>query len=108
VEIRRIDTPRKRISFGDGLHFDVAVKLNGLRPEDVTVELLICRQFKKTKLRDFEHFKFGFMGVQEAGEDMFALDLTPGLCGKLEYYIRVYPCHPLLTHPFEMGMMVWL
>jgi starch phosphorylase len=39
---------------------------------------------------------------------MFALDLTPGLCGKLEYYIRVYPCHPLLTHPFEMGMMEWL
>lgn len=108
VEIRRIDTPRKRISFGDALHFDVAVRLNGLRPEDVTVELLICRQFKKTKLGEFEHFKFEFTGVQEAGEDMFALDLTPGLCGKLEYYIRVYPCHPLLTHPFEMGMMEWL
>jgi starch phosphorylase len=108
VEIRRIDNPRKRISFGDALHFDVAVKLNGLRPEDVTVELLICRQFKKTKLRDFEHFKFEFTEVQEAGENMFALDLTPGLCGKLEYYIRVYPYHPLLTHPFEMGMMMWL
>jgi starch phosphorylase len=108
VEIRRVDSPRKRVSFGDALHFDVAVRLNGLRPEDVTVELLICRQFKKTKLGEFEHFEFEFTGVQEAGEDMFALDLTPGLCGKLEYYIRVYPCHPLLTHPFEMGMMEWL
>jgi starch phosphorylase len=84
------------------------LKLNGLRPEDVTVELLICRQFKKTKLHEFEHFEFEFTGVQEAGEDMFALDLTPGLCGKLEYYIRAYPYHPLLTHPFEMGMTVWL
>ncbi len=108
VGIRRIDTPHKRINFGHTLHFDVALKLNGLRPEDVTVELLICRQFKKTKLHEFEHFEFEFTGVQEAGEDMFALDLTPGLCGKLEYYIRAYPYHPLLTHPFEMGMTVWL
>jgi glycogen phosphorylase len=30
------------------------------------------------------------------------------MCGKLEYRIRVYPYHSLLTHPFEMGMMRWL
>jgi starch phosphorylase len=30
------------------------------------------------------------------------------MCGKLEYRIRVYPWHELLTHPFEMGMMRWL
>ncbi len=108
VSIRRLDTPGKRISFGDALHFDVVVRLNGLQPEDVMVELLICRQLKKNKLCDFKHFKFEFSGIEESGEHQFTLNLTPELCGKLEYYMRVYPSHPLLTHPFEMGMMVWL
>ena len=30
------------------------------------------------------------------------------LCGRVEYRFRLYPKHELLTHPFEMGMMVWL
>jgi starch phosphorylase len=34
--------------------------------------------------------------------------LTPDQCGKMEYRIRVFPTHPLLTHPFEMGKMLWL
>ncbi|MEO8767796.1 MAG: alpha-glucan family phosphorylase [Nitrosospira sp.] len=108
VTIRRLDTPSKRIRFGDALQFEVAVRLNGLQPEDVMVELLICRQFKKSKLCDFKHFRFEFSGVEESGEHMFTLNLVPDLCGKLEYHMRVYPYQPLLTHPFEMGMMVWL
>jgi starch phosphorylase len=108
VRIRRLDAPSKRISFGDTLHFEVAVALNGLQPEDVVVELLISRQLKKSKLGEFKHFRFEFTGVEESGEHLFALNLTPDLCGKLEYYMRVYPYQPLLTHPFEMGMMVWL
>ena len=36
------------------------------------------------------------------------LQITPEMCGKLEYRIRIYPWHELLTHPFEMGMMRWL
>ena len=108
VTIRRLDAPSKRISFGDTLQFEVAVRLNGLQPEDVMVELLICRQFKKSKLCNFKHFRFEFSGVEESGEHLFALNLVPDLCGKLEYHMRVYPYQPLLTHPFEMGMMVWL
>ena len=44
----------------------------------------------------------------ENGEHLFARELTPDQCGKMEYRIRVYPTHELLTHPFEMGMMLWL
>ncbi|MBA4141694.1 MAG: alpha-glucan family phosphorylase [Nitrosospira sp.] len=108
VTIRRTDTPCKRISFGNALHFTVAVRLNGLQPDDVVVELLIFRQLKASTLCEFKHFPFEFTGVQESDEHMFALDLTPDLCGKLDYYIRIYPYQTLLTDPFEMGMMRWL
>lgn len=108
VMLRRLDTPCKRISFGDVVRFSVAARLNGLQPEDVVVELLVCRQFKGSKPCDFKHFKLEFGGIEESGEHLFELNLAPELCGRLEYYIRIYPCQPLLTHPLEMGMMVWL
>ena len=44
----------------------------------------------------------------EGGEHLYAIELQPELCGKIDYRFRVYPNHALLTHPFEMGMMLWL
>ena len=40
-------------------------------------------------------------------EQRFVLDLRPELCGRLDYRIRAYPNHALLTHPFELGLMRW-
>jgi starch phosphorylase len=107
VGIRRLDTPKKRIQFGDMVRFEVALKLNGLSPEDVVVELLIHRARKDQT--DYLHFSFTFQGpIEGSSEHLFALDLSPDLCGKLDYKVRVYPWHELLTHPLEMGLMLWL
>ncbi|SEG05521.1 alpha-glucan family phosphorylase [Nitrosomonas ureae] len=108
VTLRRLDTPCERIHFNEALNFKVAANLNGLSPEDVIIELLICRQFKTTKLCNFDHFKFEFTGTQDSHEHSFELKLIPELCGKQEYFIRIYPYHSLLSHPLEMGLMVWL
>lgn len=108
VSLRRLDTPCKRINFGNTLNFKVAAKLNGLQPDDVVVELLICRQYKKMRLNSFQHFRFEFVGMSETQEHLFQLNYVPELCGRQEYYLRMYPYHLLLTHPLEMGMMVWL
>jgi starch phosphorylase len=109
VAIRRLDDPLRRIPYGAGMRLELAVRLNGLRPEDVVVELLLGRQTEYESLRRTGHFRFAWQGaVTPAGEHLFALQVTPELCGRLEYRVRAYPHHELLTHPFEMGMMVWL
>ena len=108
VTIRSLDLPRSRAEFNEVLHFKVAAQLNGLKPEDVVLELLICRQFRKVRLDNFSHYNFEFTGIEEHGEHIFELKLSPELCGKQEYFVRIYPYHALLTHPLEMGMMVWL
>jgi starch phosphorylase len=46
--------------------------------------------------------------VNGAGEQVFALDVAPALCGKLDYRIRAYPRPEALTDPFEMGLMLWV
>lgn len=108
VSIRRLDTPKKRIQFGDTVQFEVALNLDGLQPDDVVVEMLVSRA-NKYHMKDFHHYRFDFKGVDPAtGEHRFETNLAPSLCGRLDYRIRAYPSHALLTHPLEMGLMIWL
>jgi starch phosphorylase len=107
VSLRRLDEPQKRISFGESLNLKVAVNLNGLAPEDVRVEVLVGRASKQGQDKDLQPTKMDPEGW--AGQEcLFNLELTPEMCGKLLYRVRVYPYHDLLTHPFETGLMVWL
>src|SRR5512134_291287 len=108
VTLRRLDVPFKRIRYGESLNFEVAVKLNGLTPEDVVVEMLIGLESRIDRISANKRHRFQFTGTVDGGEHRFALKLTPEMCGKLLYRVRTYPHYPLLTHPLEMGMMVWL
>ena len=106
VAIRRLDTPKKRIQYGDSLRLGAALKLNRLNPEDVVVELLVSRLGLHGEEEVTRH-RFAAQGVDAAGEHHFSLDLVPELCGKLDMRVRAYPCHELLTHPLELGLMIW-
>ncbi|CAG4883533.1 Glycogen phosphorylase [Georgfuchsia toluolica] len=97
---------QRRIRFGESIHIEVALQLNKLKPDDVRVELLLSRP--NAVVRPQHCFKLARQGRNADGEDIYGLELTPDICGKIEYRIRVYPHHELLPHPFEMGMMVWL
>jgi starch phosphorylase len=109
VSLRRTDEIRAQINYGDSLRFEVSVNLNGLAPDDVVVEILIGFNTRKEQIASARRYPFVSTGaVNESGEIRFVTELTPELCGNLEYRIRVYPYHELLTHPFELGMMRWL
>jgi starch phosphorylase len=109
VALRRVDTERREIQYGERLRFEIAINLNGLQPDDIVAELLLCLFTKRDKLQHSQRYRFEPTGaLTEAGEAVFALEMQPQKCGKLEYRIRAYPHHAMLTHPFEMGMMRWL
>jgi starch phosphorylase len=107
VSLRRMDEPQKRIAFGETLSLKVAASLNGLAPEDVRVEVLMGRASKQGQDRDLQAVAMIPEGW-DGQDSLFTLELTPDMCGKLLYRVRVYPYHELLTHPFETGLMVWL
>ena len=46
--------------------------------------------------------------MPESSEHRYRLELRPGLSGRLDYQIRIYPRHELLTHPFELGLQRWV
>jgi glycogen phosphorylase len=107
VTARRIDAPKGRIAFGESIPVDVAVKLNGLAPADVRVELLLMREPRESPHMQHSHDLVA-AGQTDSNEQKYSLDLKPGLSGKLDYSIRIYPRHELLTHPFELGLMCWV
>lgn len=107
VTIRRLDTPPRQIPYGERVRFEVAVRLNGLAPEDVHVELRLARTDRGEK-GEWQSHGFRPDGPPGAdGEQRYALEFAPALCGRLDYRIRAYPYHALLAHPFEMGLMIW-
>ncbi|HMJ48999.1 MAG TPA: alpha-glucan family phosphorylase [Burkholderiales bacterium] len=110
VSLRRLDVPMKNIFFGDEVSFEVGVRLNGLKPEDITIELLLYGPAREVDdKRTFTWHVFADEGrVNTSGEHQYILKLVPDLCGKLEYRIRAYPHHPLLSHRFELGLMIWV
>ncbi|MFZ5483754.1 MAG: alpha-glucan family phosphorylase [Pseudomonadota bacterium] len=107
VTIRRLDEPTRRITFSENVQVQVAVKLNGLAPSDVRVEMLVGRASKQGQEKELRKLPFEATGTQ-GDECVFTLELTPEYCGRLIYRIRVFPCNDLLTHPFEIGLMIWL
>jgi starch phosphorylase len=108
VAIRRLDTPKRRIQFGDSVRVEVAMNLDGLVASDVAVELIMRRGAREPHDERVRH-ELAHDGTRtERGEHRFVLDLAPELCGRLDYRIRAYPRHELLAHPFELGLMIWV
>jgi len=109
IALRRIDAPRRRIPFGENLRLEVAVNLNGLIPDDVVVQLLFGRPGDGDQSQKAQSYDFKDEGRIAGGtEHLYALEFRPEVCGKIEYRVRIYRYHELLTHRFEMGMMTWL
>jgi starch phosphorylase len=107
VRIRRLDTPTARAAFGHALRIEVALRLNGLAPADVRVEL----RLDETDGAQQEGKGLFFVhagAVAGSGEERFVLDFSPDTCGRFDYRVRVYPYHELLTHRLETGLMLWL
>jgi starch phosphorylase len=108
VKIRRLDTPVEELRSGVALSIRVAVQLEGLKPEDVVVECLVGVNNENGDFITQEHYALQSDGKVESGETAFALDMKPNLPGLQYYKLRMYPFHPLLSHPFEVGCMIWL
>ncbi len=114
--------PPRSHPVAEPLRMRVAVKLGGLLPSDVRVELIAGRTLPQTlrepptlssyrealHARDWREPLRATDEVEADGSVIYALDVPPGACGQFQGAVRVFPAHPLLTHPYEMGLMKWM
>jgi len=107
VSIECLDDVQEQIQNGESLPLRIKVDLNGLEPDDVKVECLVGTLRNSGRFKLKETFLFHHAGTQGDGH-MFELNLKPHLPGLNHYKIRIYPYHKLLSHPFELGFMLWV
>ena len=107
VTIERLDKVLPYLGYGEKLPIQVKTKLEGLTPSDVIVECLLGTEdsqgdFVIEERHHLQHVK------QDGNIHTFSLDLEPSDCGLKTYQIRIYPHHKYLSHPLEMGYMLWV
>jgi len=107
VNIQRVDHGAEQITDGQSLPIQVRAYLDGLEAGDVVVECMVGTLADNDKLQVREIFHFSYNGVQGDFHE-YKLDLKPHSSGLNHYKIRMYPYHPLLSHPFELGFMLWI
>jgi starch phosphorylase len=92
---------------GDLLQLQVAVRLDGLEPNDLCVEAVMARDLPGQEFRDEACYRFESHDLED-GEMMFRLAIPLVDNGRFTYRIRLFPTHPRLSHPFETGYTYWL
>jgi len=108
VTLERQDEPPSRLQQGEAAKLRVGVQLNGLAPEDVRVECVVDNALSgpaERRVLALAPTAAGTAGPQ--GIACYGLDFTPPFSGSQSYWLRAYPCHDDLAHPFEMGCMKW-
>jgi starch phosphorylase len=120
VAVRHVSSPPAQLAFGKAISVEVVVFLAGLEPQDLCVELQLSRKVYHAEIVVSEDHhssttddadtgvthQFVPERALENGEYLYRLSFNPEWCGGLNYQIRVFPHHELLTHPHEMGMML--
>jgi len=108
VKLRRIDKSGNSLIAGESLKLELAASLGGLSARDVILQCLVGTESDHEKFLLHNTIQVESTGTNKEGEVLFELDLDPPLAGLQFYKLRLYPSHPLLSHPFETGHIIWL
>ncbi|MDQ7878079.1 alpha-glucan family phosphorylase [Microbacterium sp. QXD-8] len=93
---------------GDALEVRADVRLDGLSPDDVAVELLYGRTDEDDALaRDHSVYRLSPTGEGVDGIRTFTGTLPLSVTGTFGYTVRVRPAHPQLVSPVELGYVTY-
>lgn len=87
----------------------VEMDLNGLAPEDVRVECVVAIECAGSHQESGpEQFFLQPVAGHKGDATLFSARVQPPYPGLQTLRIRAYPYHGALTHPLEMGAMLWV
>ena len=98
----------RHIVADDSLRIEVAANLGELTTDDVVLECIIGTEAEHETFQEREHVRLTPRRHNSEGHALFGIDLVPPLSGLQFYKPRMHPSHPLLSHPFETGHIIWL
>jgi starch phosphorylase len=129
VSLRSLGATASEITFGERVHIEVEVALNGLAPSDVRVECHVRHELGSELVVPVQGYaenrrpRYGINDVEGGavliepfepgsvdgnGSCRYNLDLQPPWAGTLHFEVHAVPAHPHLSHPYDLGLMLKL
>jgi starch phosphorylase len=107
VNIQLMLQPPAHLYHDQDIVLRVRANLNGLRAEDVKLECLLGRSLSEDEFEVMQRAEVPAVGVDNEYTE-FAIDLAPEIAGLQYYKLRMYPYNAAMSHPFELGCMIWI
>lgn len=108
VELSVVGCVDCRCPHDGSVEIRVEALLNGLGAGDVRVECLVSPECTGSHKNPGPPSFFLEPESEEDGRTVFATQLQPSYPGLQTLRLRMYPYHDALTHPLEMGAMLWV
>jgi len=106
VSLKVDGSPAQALQQGESLQLAVLATLNGLSPSDIRVECVLTSPDSGGENVTRKIIPFVAESASSGETTRFVLKLDP-LPGLQNFRVRALPVHEALSHPFEMGCLVW-
>jgi starch phosphorylase len=95
-----------QLSLGEGIDVRAWVRMDGLRPDDISVELVYGEVRDETATAQHA-LPMRYTKRELDGSYRYDLTLQPEQSGSIAYNVRVVPAHPDLKEKYELGLIRW-
>tara|TARA_R110001592_G_scaffold148073_3_gene372730 strand:+ start:23297 stop:25843 length:2547 start_codon:yes stop_codon:yes gene_type:complete len=99
--------PSPHLHYDDKIRLQVRAHLNGLQAHDVKLECLLGRDPGEEELKVLQVAELECVGGENHYYE-FEMEVAPQVAGMQYYRLRMYPFNDAMSHPFELGCMIWI
>jgi len=108
LAVRKVATVEQgRIHIGEPLGVKAEVYLNGIRPQDVRVEIYSGPLDQEGNFLSRETHDMTPTSQTPDGWHVFTGTVAAGEPGRFGFTVRILPSHPLLLDPHSLGLIRW-
>ena len=107
VSMQLMLQPPAHLYHDDRIGLRVRAELNGLQAGDVKLECLVGGDDADGEFVVVQRVELRATGGDERYTE-FEMDVVPEIAGLQYYKLRMYPFNEALSHPFELGFMIWI
>ena len=107
VSMQLMFQPPAHLYHDEKILLQVSAQLNGLQAADVKLECLFGSDDQDGEFQVAQRAELLAVGQDDA-VTRFEIELEPDIPGLQYYKLRMYPYNDSLSHPFELGCMIWI
>ena len=106
VAAKTFNMDKEPIMMGHHYHVEVVVEIDGLRPEDIGVEMIMADQITEGHVRVVAKRELKFVR-QEGSQAYYSIESTPDSTGSFDIAVRLFPKNDKLPHRMDFALVKW-